>query len=149
MASSLRMNYRDPRFMRMLQQEAASRPNAAIPTRGRATAAFVNQQMQKQGAFDRIGLASQIHQDDMMMKDKYLQFDQTRHRASQKWAKKDIRQRKTNLKGQIGMGLGMGLLSAIEGKRRSDVLAETNRQAQANHDALMAQNAEIMKRLGV
>ena len=148
MASSLQMNYRDPRFMRMLQQEAASRPYAAIPTRGRATDAFVNQQMQKQGAFDRIGLQSQIHDDDMMMRNKYLKFDQKQHDATMKWANKRLRQDKQNLRGQIGVGLGIGLLSTIEGRRQAQAMKKTNAMAQEIHDSNMAIRAAIAKRMG-
>lgn len=148
MASSLQMNYRDPRFMRMMQQEAAGRPYAALPTRGRATSAFVDQQMQKQGQFDRIGLASQIHEDDMMMRNKYLKFDQKKHKASQKWAYKQLRQDKQNLKGQIGIGLGMGLLSAMEGKRQAQAMAKTNAMAQEIHDSNMAIRDALAKRMG-
>lgn len=149
MASSLQMNYRDPRFMRMLQQEAASRPNAAIPTRGRATSAFVNQQMRKQGQFDRIGLMSQIHKDDMMMQGKRLKFDQKRFDASQKWAKKDLRQRDLNLKGQIGVGLATGLLSAMEGRRQAQEMAKTNKMAQEIHNSNMLLRKELLKRARV
>lgn len=145
MASSLQMNYRDPRFMRMLQLEAASRPYAAIPTRGRATDAFVNQQMQKQGAFDRIGLQSQIHDDDMMMRNKYLKFDQKQHDATMKWSEKRLRQDKQNLRGQIGIGLGIGLLSTIEGRRQVQAMKKTNAMAQEIHDSNMAIRAAIEK----
>jgi hypothetical protein len=145
MLSSLQINYRDPRFMRMLQQEAASRPYAALPTRGKATDAFVDQQMRKKAAFDRLGLESKIHEDDMAHKYKLLKFDQKQFKAGEKWAKKNLRQRRTNMLGQIGVGMGTGLLSALEGRRQAKEIAETNRRAQQMHDSIMATNAAIRK----
>jgi hypothetical protein len=99
--------------------------------------------MRKQAAFDQIGLRSQIHKDTMDYRNRLLAFDQKKF-------KKGMRQRKSNLRGQIGVGIGTGLLSAFEGRRQAQELAKTNALAQARHDETMSLLRQQVKiRMGV
>ena len=52
--------------------------------------------------------------------------------------------------GQVGVGLGMGLLSALEGRRQAEEIAKTNMIAQKRHDETMAMlQKAISLRMGV
>ena len=127
---SSQINYRDPRFMRMLQQEQAARPYAAIPTRGAATRAFVNQQEAKNLAFARIGLQSKIAADNLKYNYKVLDYQK-------KQAGKEIDARKNAMYGTLGMGALTGIYSALQGKYQSDqLMAQALQQQKFNNDLL-------------
>lgn len=143
---SLQMNYRDPRFMKLLDKERASRPYAALPTRGAATAAFVDDQMRTLTGFAGLGLESQFHKDEMRFKYKQLSM-------RKKMAEDEIDRARKDMWTQFAVSSATGLMSALQGYSQRKTIEANELKQEARdlelldlHRLIAAQNK---KDLGV
>ena len=138
MAVGLQTNFRDPRFQRMLLQERASRPYAALPVTGAATRQWVGQDLDTRLRLEEIGLSSKLRMGHAQHRDRLL-----------KLREKELRDQGNMLPWEVGVGLGtagIGGLMGMRQRRRTEELAALRQQQFETHLSLLRQIA-AQKRL--
>lgn len=127
MAIGLQSNFNDPRFQRALLAERASRPYAALPTAGAATAGFAGQDLATRLAFNRIGLEGLRAR--RQLKQSGWELDLKR---------KALKERKSEFLPSMLMKGGMGLWSLLEGKKAAQQQAKETALKRAYYESQIA-----------
>jgi hypothetical protein len=120
----LAINFDDPRYKKAVL--AAGAKGYGYNQRGIVsdiTSRFTQQQMGEKLAFEQMGMAKDMHRDKLQFANKQLKFER-------KMFDKKLNQEKKALNFTTIFGLGTGLYSAVEGRRRriaSEKLTADNR----------------------
>jgi hypothetical protein len=133
----LQTNFRDPRFQRMLLNERAARPHAALPVTGAATSKFAGQDLDTRLALARTGLESRLG----------LTWSMHR-RVMNEYRMRGLQEQEKMLPWQIGVGIGTMGLGHLFGQRKKQRVAEQSALEAARHAELMDLMRERNKLLG-
>lgn len=120
----LGINFDDPRYKKaVLAAGAKGYGFNQLGLMSNITSAFTQQQMGEKMAFAQMGQAKKFHKDKLGFANKQLKFER-------KMFDKKLDQEKKALNFTTIFGLGTGLYSAVEGRRRriaSETLTQENR----------------------
>jgi hypothetical protein len=141
------INFKDPRFQRMLQQSNARALYGNRPRTDKISALFARQQLEKDLAFQRLGIRSKFmesqHELDLArakLRDKALDLQAgglELRSARLDIAEDRLEDRKDALPLTIGLGVGTAGLAALEGRRRYHKTQELQQEEARRHDDLL------------